>query len=59
MNALEEKHHFLSRGNAYVSWKHDHDKVVVFERAGIVFVFNFHPNKSFPGYKIGVHDGGM
>jgi 1,4-alpha-glucan branching enzyme len=54
MNAVEEKHHFLSRGPAYVSWKHDGDKVVVFERAGLVFVFNFHPTQSFPGYKVGV-----
>ncbi|KAH7718854.1 Gbe1 protein [Aphelenchoides avenae] len=74
MNALEEKHHFLSRGpvssvrgqdylkyffQAYVSWKHGSDKVVVFERAGLVFIFNFHPTQSFPGYKVGVEVPGV
>ena len=39
----------------YVSLKHQGDKVVVFERADtLVFVFNFHPTKSFTDYKIGV-----
>lgn len=59
MNQLEEKHHFLSRGPAYVSWKHDSDKVVVFERAGLVFIFNFHSTQSFPGYKVGVDVAGV
>ena len=43
---------------AYVSWKHEGDKVIVFERAGLVFVFNFHPEKSFGDYKIGVQNAG-
>jgi len=59
MNQLEEKHHFLSRGPAYVSWKHGSDKVVVFERAGLVFIFNFHSTQSFPGYKVGVEVPGV
>uniref|UniRef100_A0A0N5AC50 Alpha-amylase_C domain-containing protein n=1 Tax=Syphacia muris TaxID=451379 RepID=A0A0N5AC50_9BILA len=59
MNDLEEKYHFLSRGPAYVSWKHQDDKVVAFERAGLVFVFNFHTNKSFADYKIGVEVPGV
>uniref|UniRef100_A0A0N4Z3N2 1,4-alpha-glucan branching enzyme n=1 Tax=Parastrongyloides trichosuri TaxID=131310 RepID=A0A0N4Z3N2_PARTI len=54
MNELESIHHFLSRGYAYVSWKHNDDKVVAFERAGLVFIINFHPFKSFTDYKIGV-----
>ncbi|KAI6172263.1 1,4-alpha-glucan branching enzyme [Aphelenchoides besseyi] len=58
MNQLEEKHHFLSRGPAYVSWKHESDKVIAFERAGLVFIFNFNNTQSFPGYKIGVQDHG-
>lgn len=43
---------------AYVSCKHEGDKVIVFERAGLVFVFNFHPTKSFADYTIGVHEPG-
>lgn len=36
-----------------MSWKHEEDKVVVFERAELVFAFNFHPSKSFTDYKLG------
>ena len=36
----------------FVSWKHEDDKVIVFERAGLVFVFNFHTHKSFSDYKV-------
>jgi 1,4-alpha-glucan branching enzyme len=43
---------------AFVSWKHEGDKVIAFERAGLVFVFNFHPTKSFTDYKIGVQTAG-
>lgn len=41
-----------------MSLKHEDDKVVVFERAGCLFVFNFHPTKSFVDYTVGVQDGG-
>jgi len=44
---------------AYVSRKHEDDKVIVFERAGVVFVFNFNPSKSFTDYKIGVQVDGV
>ena len=33
-------------------------QVIVFERAGLVFCFNFHPSKSLSDYKIGVEVGG-
>ncbi len=42
----------------YVSWKHEDDKVIVFERAGLLFAFNFHPTKSFPDYRVGVEEPG-
>jgi len=44
---------------AYVSRKHDGDKVIVYERAGVVFAFNFHPTQSFTDYRIGVDEAGM
>ncbi|XP_074596914.1 1,4-alpha-glucan-branching enzyme [Brevipalpus obovatus] len=59
MNNLEEKYRWLStEDSGYVSWKHQDDKVIVFERSGCLFVFNFHPNKSFPDYRVGVHEPG-
>ncbi|XP_067137870.1 1,4-alpha-glucan-branching enzyme [Centruroides vittatus] len=58
LNLTEEKYKWLSADPGYVSWKHEDDKVVVFERAGVIFVLNFHPSKSFPDYKIGVEEPG-
>lgn len=54
MNHLESEQGWLGSDPAYVSAKHEGDKVVVYERNGAVFAFNFHPTKSFADYKIGV-----
>ncbi|CAH0382025.1 unnamed protein product [Bemisia tabaci] len=54
MNHLEEKYGWLRSNPAYVSWKHEDDKVIAFERANLLFAFNFHPTKSFTDYKLGV-----
>ncbi|XP_018320680.1 1,4-alpha-glucan-branching enzyme [Agrilus planipennis] len=59
MNHLEEKYGWLHKDPAYVSWKHEDDKVIAFERAGLVFIFNFHPTKSFTDYRVGVNYGGV
>ncbi len=37
-----------------MSTKHQSDKVMAFDRAGVVFVFNFHATNSYPDYRIGV-----
>lgn len=39
--------------------KHEDDKVIAFERAGLVFVFNFHSTKSFTDYRVGVDVAGV
>jgi len=58
MNNLENTAGWLSADPGYVSEKDEGDKVIVFERAGYVFCFNFHPDKSFTDYKIGVDVSG-
>ncbi|KZT58829.1 glycoside hydrolase family 13 protein [Calocera cornea HHB12733] len=58
MNWLEEKYHWLSSPQAYVSLKHEVDKVIVFERAGLLWIFNFHPTQSFADYRVGVDTPG-
>ncbi|GJE84371.1 glycoside hydrolase family 13 protein [Phanerochaete sordida] len=58
MNHLEEKYGWLAAPQAWVSLKHEGDKVIAFERAGLVFVFNFHPTNSFTDYRIGVDVAG-
>lgn len=54
MNTCEEKYGWLHATQAYISLKHEGDKVIVFERAGVIFVFNFHPTQSYSDYRIGV-----
>ncbi|CAE6449752.1 unnamed protein product [Rhizoctonia solani] len=54
MNNTEEKYGWLNSEPAYVSLKNQDDKVIVFERKGLVFAFNFHPTQSFADYRIGV-----
>ncbi len=34
--------------------KHEDDKIISFEKAGLLFIFNFHTHKSFEGYRIPV-----
>lgn len=58
LNTTEEKYQWLPSAPAYVSWKHEDDKVVAYERAGLLFVINFHPFKSFSDYKIGIDTPG-
>ncbi|KGN47537.1 1,4-alpha-glucan-branching enzyme 1, chloroplastic/amyloplastic [Cucumis sativus] len=53
MNALDEKFSFLASSKQIVSWTGEEDKVIVFERGDLVFVFNFHPVNTYDGYKVG------
>ena len=36
----------------------DHNKIMVFEKADLLFIFNFNPQQSFFGYRIGVPKSG-
>ncbi len=40
------------------SRKHDGDKVLVFERGGLVWAFNLHPTQSYTDYRIGAEAEG-
>ncbi len=37
---------------------HQDDKIIVYSKGNLLFVYNFHPTKSFEGYPIPVRDGG-
>lgn len=54
MQRTEEKYGWLHAPQAYISLKHEGDKVIAFERAGLLWVFNFHPTNSFADYRVGV-----
>lgn len=58
MNKTDDKYEWLASDPAYVSLKHEGDKVIAFERAGLLFVFNFHPTKSYTDYRVGVDVAG-
>ncbi|KNC77737.1 1,4-alpha-glucan-branching enzyme [Sphaeroforma arctica JP610] len=53
MHATCNNYDWLNAPQAYVSLKHEGDKLIIFERAGLLFVFNFHHSNSFPDYKVG------
>jgi len=57
INKLEDQTHWLL-SDQYVQLKHEEDKMIAFERGGLLFVFNFHPVKSFTDYRIGVSKQG-
>ncbi|GJJ07519.1 alpha-1,4-glucan branching enzyme [Clathrus columnatus] len=58
VNKLDDRYHWLNSDPAYVSLKHEEDKVVVYERAGLLFVFNLHPTQSFADYRVGIQEAG-
>ncbi|CAG8726671.1 29437_t:CDS:10, partial [Racocetra persica] len=49
---------WLSSPQAYISLKHEDDKLIVFERGNLLWIFNFHPTNSFTDYKIGTEWAG-
>uniref|UniRef100_A0A8C2N6N9 1,4-alpha-glucan branching enzyme n=1 Tax=Capra hircus TaxID=9925 RepID=A0A8C2N6N9_CAPHI len=53
MNKLEERYGWLSAPQAHVSEKHEDNKIIAFERASLLFIFNFHPSKSYTDYRVG------
>lgn len=50
--------HCLFIFQAYVSLHHEDDKMIVFERGTLIWVFNFHTHKSFADYRIGASIAG-
>ncbi|CAJ2642843.1 1,4-alpha-glucan-branching enzyme 1, chloroplastic/amyloplastic isoform X1 [Trifolium pratense] len=53
MNLLDDRFSFLASTKQIVSSTNNEDKVIVFERGDLVFVFNFHPENTYEGYKVG------
>ena len=55
MNTLEQTYGYLSSSHTFVTLAHEKDKIIVFERGNLLFVFNFHPTKSFEHYRVGTN----
>ncbi|CAI5961383.1 unnamed protein product [Closterium sp. NIES-64] len=58
MQQLEETYKFISSEHQYVSRKDEGDKLIVFERGDLVFVFNLHWQNSYTDYRIGCNKPG-
>lgn len=56
---LDIHHDALSAPPAYISLKHELDKVIVFERSpNLIWIFNLHPWQSLVDYRIGCQTPG-
>ncbi|XP_064881036.1 1,4-alpha-glucan-branching enzyme-like [Oncorhynchus nerka] len=58
MNRTEDKYGWLAAPPAFVSAKHEGDKVIVFERGNVLFLLNFHPTRSQTNYRVAVASPG-
>lgn len=58
MQWTEEKYGWLHCPQAFINLQHEVDKVVAFERAGLLWIFNFHPTSSYSDYRVGVEQAG-
>ena len=57
MISLLRKNDLLSL-SAENRWMHQEDKILIFTKGDTVFIFNFHPTKSFEGYFVPVGEEG-
>ena len=43
-NELEERFHWMRVGqHQFITMAHEDDKIIIFERGDLLFIFNFHP----------------
>ena len=53
MNSLESEYSWLQSKHQYISLINEKDKMIVFEKGDLLFIFNLHPTQSFEHYRIG------
>ncbi|RYR71322.1 hypothetical protein Ahy_A02g005593 isoform E [Arachis hypogaea] len=49
---------FMTSKHQYISRKNEGDKIIVFEKGNLVFVFNFHWTNSYSDYRVGCSKAG-
>jgi len=57
MISLAKRFHILESADIRLLYEHEADKVIAFQRAGILFVFNLHPTMSHVDYRFEVEPG--
>jgi 1,4-alpha-glucan branching enzyme len=55
MNQTEVAFGSMIKDHQYVSLSHEEDKIIAYEKGELLFIFNFHPDKSYENYPIGTH----
>ena len=51
MIATAKKFKILEKPGPRILYEHSDNKLLIFERAGLLFAFNFHPGRSYPDYR--------
>lgn len=57
MITLAKQYCLLDASVPHLLHKHSEDKIIAFERKGLIFVFNFHPGRSFSDYRFEARPG--
>ena len=58
MLSIVKAHHILSQNYGQQINMDEENKTIVFEKEGLIFVFNFHPDRSIPGYSFQLPEPG-
>jgi 1,4-alpha-glucan branching enzyme len=53
MNKWEEVFHTMESEHQFTTLAHEEDKLIIFERGRLLFIFNFHHSKSYENYRVG------
>lgn len=53
LQLTEQKYQWLSSHDQYITLTQEEQKLVIFERGGLLWVFNFHSTNSYTDYKVG------
>jgi 1,4-alpha-glucan branching enzyme len=58
MLAMAQQYQLMEQGPALKLHQDNHNNVLIFERGGLVFLFNFSPQNSVPDYRFPVQEAG-
>ena len=57
MISLSKNHRLLESAEIHLVYEHSDNKIIIFERAGLLFIFNFHPERSYSDYRFEASPG--
>lgn len=51
-------HNLIDAGKPQLLWLDESRKIIAFKKRETVFLFNFHPNESYAGFELPIHESG-